>query len=68
MFSRNAGGTGYRFSGTIWNELLIWNVSLRSINWGQKATPAEVSTSCVTIVQLGAPSGQYQINGSFRTC
>src|SRR5271170_7797968 len=67
MQSKSACGTEYRFSGTIWNAVLIPNVSFRSIKWGQKSLPADVSTSCVTMAQLGAPSGQNQINGSLLT-
>src|SRR4030088_193210 len=67
MQSKNACGTEYRFSGTIWNAVLIPNMSFRSINWGQKSRPADVSTSCVTMAQLGAPSGQNQMKGSLLT-
>src|SRR5580658_10853341 len=64
MFFNTDFETVYRFSGMIWNELLIRNESSRSINWEQKSKPADVSTSCVIIVQLGAPSGQNQIKGT----
>src|SRR5271163_4769636 len=64
MSSKADCATAYRFSGMIWNELLMPNESLRSINCEQKSRPAVVSTSCVTIVQLGDPSGQNHMNGS----
>src|SRR5580693_10756622 len=67
MFSNADPDTAYRFSGIIWNELLIPNESFRSINCEQNFSPADVSTSCVIIVQLGIPSGQNQMKGSLVT-
>jgi hypothetical protein len=64
MFSNADRENAYRFSGMTWNELLIPNESSKSINCGQKFNPADVSTSCVSIVQLGDPSGQYQMKGT----
>ena len=37
--------------------------SSRSISSGQNARPLGPSTSCVSMRQLGAPSGQNQMNG-----
>src|ERR1700749_2416112 len=67
MFSNKDDGTEYRSSGTIWNDALIPNESFKSISCGQKRTPAVVSTSCVIIAQLRAPSGQNQTKGTLST-